>query len=284
MAGSLATMSLLVLALLPHSILGATLYGEGHTMRRERRAEVVQLSARGDIGKSSSVADGEEFCDYDFPLGFKDSQNCSASNHSHIVDEGMCVEAANQAGATAANGANGSFRLGTAWEKKFPKGCFKYECKEAANKICYFYNEGEPENKDVKGTPVCSRPKHTMGAANSNGGCPDGYMVLDDETKCSSAAGCLGRGKGTEFRKGQHDAGEHVQFPRGCFVDVDDGNVYYNGPSSFGTGSTVKGTPVCVVKVANPDSPPPPTPAPAPKPAPAPVTTVPAPAPATWLR
>merc|ERR1719171_1177465 len=108
-----------------------------------------------------------EFCDYDFPLGKEGTNNCTENDkHALILQESMCIDAASESGATTSHD---SFREPAEWENKHPKGCFKYSCSEASNNICYFYNgDGDwPHPLPVKGTPVCSRPRHLNGTENS---------------------------------------------------------------------------------------------------------------------
>lgn len=259
--------------------LGATLYAEkSQTVRREPPAESLQMGAHGEMIQVSSAnadstshmrIDGEgatapdtlvtnqealddmatQFCDFDFPTGKTGSNNCThPTNQSLILQENMCIFAASEAGATTSHS---SFKEPSEWENVHPKGCFKYSCSEAANNVCYFYNgDGDWPNGDLKGTPICSRPKHLNGTRNSaaaDAGCPAGYEVIDHGDTCFKTAGCLGYCTGSEFRIGEQNASKHLEYPRGCFIDNTDGCVYYNGPNALGRGTSVSGTPICNV-------------------------------------
>merc|ERR1719449_264935 len=89
-----------------------------------------------------------------------------------------------------------------------------------------------------------------MGTKNTLNSCPTGYKIVDDEDYCKSTATCLSISQGSDFRIGEVNASKHLEYPRGCFVDNDNGKVYYNGPNSMGDGKDVKGTPICVVEYA----------------------------------
>lgn len=252
------------LALLATSAHGATLYGEkSQTVRREAPVKTVEMSSRAEMMQVSPaktdpntlVTTEEEledmavqFCDYDFPTGKTDTNNCTdGSKHEMILQEEMCIFAASEAGATTAHD---SFKEPAEWEDKHPKGCFKYKCSESPKNVCYFYNGDGDWPSQPKGTPICSRPKHLNGTKDSaakDGGCPSGYKVVDDGETCYKSAGCLGYCTGAEFRIGTSNASKHLEYPRGCFIDNTDGCVYYNGPSSMGEGKSVSGTPICNV-------------------------------------
>jgi len=272
-----------ILVLLPHISSAATLYAEKEksTMRRERPTGSVQLSAQGDFVQASRMTEAKsqpqsksaQFCDYDFPLGKEGTNECAASSHSQIVQENMCIEAAQVSDAATFHS---SFRLASEWEGKHPQGCFKATCAEATNKVCYFFNgDGDKPAGTVEGTPVCSRPQYLNGTTDSNSACPDGYKVIDDEAACASAALCLGHPHGVELRIGLHNPSRHLLFPHGCFVHSTDGFAYFNQlnkteavstttaplttvtPAELGSMLTVKstevkGTPICVVAKRNP--------------------------------
>lgn len=227
-------------------------------MRREPSPHKLHITPRGEVLMESRAkpSDDEveedmavEFCNYDFPVGRLDTNNCTdSSKHSLILQEGMCIEAARMAGAYTFHD---DFKLTSEWYDKHPKGCFKYNCGEARNRICYFFNgDGDWPTGPLKGEPICSRPRRLNGTKDSpaaDGGCPAGYEVIDHNETCSEAAKCMGYCQGTQFSIGVHNASHHLLHPRGCFIDDVDGCVYYNGPSHMGVGTSVRGTPICNV-------------------------------------
>jgi len=121
---------------------------------------------------------------------------------------------------------------------------------------------GKCPGPTVTGQPVCSRPKFSEGAVNTNSDCPGGYGNILDETKCSRAAICLGHTPGTEIRTTFENQSEHDNFPRGCFIhssattDETDaaGNtvtkkmVYFNPElTNWDVPASPHGTPICAV-------------------------------------
>lgn len=192
-----------------------------------------------------------EFCNFDFPLGESGTNNCTDNDkHALILQQNMCREASIQSGATLTRA---GFTASTKWVHSHPKGCVKYACPEDSSKVCYSYNcklcgSGEwPASKRLEGAPVCSRPKYLNGTENGNGGCPDAYEVISHEDTCHQAATCLGYCEIGEFRKGLTNRSESLEYPSGCFIDHLTGCVFFNPPSSLGTGNDVRGTPICNV-------------------------------------
>lgn len=252
------TFSVLLLHVLPCISIAVALHSEGDLMRRERRAQSIQLTSHGAF--KSGPSDEEEqsssdFCNDDFPVGIENTNNCSdPAEHSIITQENMCIEAAR---VTDVITPSNVFVLASEWTTQYPKGCFKYSCDQAnpdefGNTTCYFYNPiAIIPSGSIKGSPVCVRPKHLMGTQNTQGGCPTGYQKIMDETICSATAGCLSLGGGADFRIGEHNASRHLLFPDGCFVNNENGKVYFNPPSALGTGTNVLGTPICIVSVHN---------------------------------
>jgi len=235
------------LILLPCSSFGATLH-ESQTIRREP-IRSVSLSASGEVTEETSwedraVGSSDQFCDFDFPLGADGTNNCTdTSLHNLIIEEALCMEAAEQAGENVTAKAN--FKIGIHWEKEHPVGCFK-------NNGYWFNANGNWPPLPVTGSPVCSRPKHMNGTKDGNGGCPDGYEVIMDETTCRQSATCLGYPKATQFRTGEHNSSRKLDHPKGCWVDENDrqGTAYFNEASAMGVGTHVEGTPICIVTVS----------------------------------
>jgi len=223
----------------------------GQMIQNEPQKPETLVNTQGELSPEDLTNLAAEFCDYDFPMGKDDSSNCSdASNHSLILEESMCVEAGVESGATTTHD---SFKISQDWEGQRPKGCFKYECAEAANKVCYFYNGDGDWPTAPKGSPVCSRPKYLNGTKDTNGGCPTGYEVIQNEDSCAATANCLGYAAAAEFRIGTQNASKTLESPLGCFIHNGDGHVYFNKKGALHTGAnekggtSVKGTNLCKV-------------------------------------
>lgn len=272
-----------LLILLPCSSIAATLH-ESQTMRREPAARSVQMNAHGDIKKASqktrskpSSSEKDSFCNFDYPLGNADTNDCAVSGMDHLItQESDCLDAADHRHGTVLTAGGTHFVLESEWETKHPIGCFTMQ---SGSTNLYFYNgheydagEGPPGN--ITGTPVCYRNKYVEGSntsGNIDGICPDEYEVVkdgDDDTRCQNVASCLSKTHGSPFKIGTNHANDHVDYPVGCLIKNsgnDAGKAFYNAPNTFGPGSAdVKnGWPLCVVSVENPDSRPTPTPAPA---------------------
>jgi len=235
-------------------------------MRREHSARTVHLSSRGDMreeevlvqtqGQAEAVA-GADFCRYDYTLGEENSKECEADSQHHLIlQEEMCIQAAKQAHAGTETG---RFKLDTVDKPNHPKGCFymKNCAAGARTKDCFFFNgvEPEPNGATITGTPVCSRPKYKMGTKDSVGGaadgnCPVGYSVIMHQLTCAATATCLSKACPLKAQRvGEHNASRQMDYPIGCFVDPDDGCMYFNPttPINGGTPSAPRGVPVCNV-------------------------------------
>jgi len=247
-------------------------------MRSEKAA--VEMQASGSMQKSPpeqlvrdqqddvdvDVVKETDMCDVDYPMG-KDACHCAdAEKHSLILQEEMCIEAANEAGVTAPVG---HFRIGSEFFHSRPKGCFKYECSEDPKGVCYFFNPigniphkcdtnntelaASNSTEEVKGLPVCKRAKFLNGTVDANEGCPDGYDVIMNENNCSEAGICLGYCEGAEFREAIANESRRDEFPEGCFIhkntNKSQGCVYYNPPlEGWGKPKKPVGTPICQVR------------------------------------
>jgi len=263
----------LVLAssLLPHGSVAVTVIAEKDTVvRREAKPIHMNVDADGEftqepesqIPKEEVKMDTDlsqeeldklamQYCDQDFPLGQEDTNHCTEANARIMIDPGACIQAGVMAGASVTH-ATFMVPQGTTdrWEFKRPKGCFKAPCGSAstAHTVCYFYNGlGADAGANVTGTPVCDRPRHANGTQDAQGGCPDGYQVVDDEETCRTSATCLGHAPGNEFRIGTHNASKHLDYVQGCFVNKDDGKVYYNKLTVMGLGTNPTGQNICNV-------------------------------------
>jgi hypothetical protein len=262
-----------VLMLLPHCSICAT-FVEGQTMRRERPATSVHLSAHGElVHQAKAHLSSQDYCDMDFPLGNKDTKGeCKDSNPGNgdnstkAIEESnggeslMCEKAAELAGATVPDF---TYSIGSDDYNKHPKGCFLHSCSQDIVKNCYFYNgaPSQPTAATVSGTPVCFRPKYQNGtqfnseAPTDTGGCdtPD-YAVISTYQDCFDYATCKNSVvcKNQHFKIGDHNASKHLDYPKGCFQHSD-GCVYWNDvPAALGDATSVTGRPVCAV--VNPTS------------------------------
>jgi hypothetical protein len=205
---------------------------------------------------SSGTVSTRSYCNYTFPLGPDNTDTCDDATHSMILDEDMCIFAATLSGAMTSHD---SFNIQD-WDSLHPKderpqGCFKHACAEAANGVCYFYNgDGQAPTGTITGTKVCKAPRWLQSTTPDVAAptCPTvgsvTYTLVDDETSCRAAASCTSIAPGTIFQIGVHNASKHLDYPRGCFVDKDDGKAYINEASSMGdpTGA-VTGTVLCNV-------------------------------------
>jgi len=178
--------------------------------------------------------------------------------HTLLIDRGQCRDAA-----AIMNGKvqNATLFAKTYDEQDFvPKGCFQDACdppgENAWDKVCFFYNaNGDWPRSIASGTPICTRPKLLNGTKDTDGAsCVDAYKVIDDDAVCKSAALCLGYeiAPKEEYSIGNFNASEHLDRPRGCFINEKNGYVYYNDydPTIIPQRATVKvtGIPLCIVE------------------------------------
>jgi len=269
-------------------------------MRAERQEEASILQTETKI----------ETCDDDWVWG-KDVRStaddgwdgtqcgCKATGNSkaatQVDDAAVCRMAAEDMGLSTpynyyvANDAD-------MWLQKRPMGCFKATCQKAdgSTAFCAYFNpvadqpaECKKTSKDdttptiaghgipeVKGTPICKRPKFHFGSAkdgdNSNldgaaNGCADDYGSILDEDQCEEAAKCAGGGgKGFPFRTwvaaNDPSASGYDTAPAGCYKNTTDGLVYYNAqpaksgdtpiPAPANTTSLDAFKPICKILVS----------------------------------
>jgi len=233
---------------------------------RQHPKEELKVDSNTNLTSVDMAKLAARFCDYDFPMGTKDTNFCQDDhkNMMHIVDKldpTMCLLAAQESGAYSGHN---EFMVPQGNDDKYnvPSGCFKAPCgaHSTTHETCYYWNGAEctldtaqtttPVCKTtVTGTPVCVRDKHAYGTQDAQAGCKEGYKIIDDEDTCRTEATCLGHMPAHEFRVGIHNASKHLDHPQGCFIVVEDGHnmTYYNPPSAMGAGTNVKGMVICNV-------------------------------------
>jgi len=206
--------------------------------------------ARGDSADDLT----DVWCDKDYPLGLWNTSECSsddATSHQIIESEEMCLQAAEQANATAGDGAQRYFVIPSEWGDLHPKGCFVFPCHWDPGHVCYWFNSQEDTPLYPWGAPVCSRPLFRNGTANTNSGCPSGYDVIMNENNCTEAAYCKSYCVEENYLVGEgyptHNASTHDVFPEGCFIHEEQGCVYYNEPYGPNPPQNPKGIPLCNV-------------------------------------
>lgn len=178
----------------------------------------------------------EDTCNNDYLLGFNNTNEClNSTHHRLIMDEGMCIRAANLTGAGLDIP---FFKLDETWQDLHPKGCFLWECDKVGDgsstdkKWCFYYNPGE-NPLYPRGHPVCYRAEYVNGTQDTNGGCDPGYQRVMDEQACADAAECLGFATENEFRIGDWNWTKHDEYPKGCFIRTDTGAFQFNNVSSL---------------------------------------------------
>jgi len=283
LSGLHIAMTMIFLAALP--LLGLAISplqpsDEPRLMRRHIGTDQAHFSSSGEMFQKIVDESGDEFtnfCNLDFPMGTKDTNDCADPNlHQIIEQETMCMQAGIQHGASVEHH---GFHIHESDFEKRPRGCFTAPCEEAllhgneslaANatpvsignasstaseggaeeKKCFFYNSFGEVPTDPVGTPVCHRPQFVNGTSDSNGGCATGYAVIMNEEKCEEAANCLGYCRDEEFRIGEFNQSKHYEHPLGCFIHNESltqpGCVAFN-PIVDGLDAPTKpvGTPVC---------------------------------------
>jgi len=273
-------------------------------MRREVIASGVQLSAHGEVVHTSAMrtdADSKataaavsvagaatpddnataataacgqadtNYPMYDFPMGEEETSLCTnVAGMCAMQRPEMCAFAATQSDATVNNTA---FKIGSPWFDHHPKGCFKAQCSEAANGVCFFWNNvANAPTANITGAPVCWRPKYISGTPDSMGvdatdttgaSCsnnPD-YKVIANETLCKSMTDFLpGHVLAPDFLVGTQpivNASQHLDHPAGCFFLTNSAGLnelFFNDPVAAavaGTAVSPKGTPLCTVVIKN---------------------------------
>lgn len=195
-------------------------------------------------------------CDDDFPLGVPNSNNCTIPGmpwtavHESILDEAECIEAAAEANATAPHD---TFVVSMLSELR-PRGCFRHNCTEDPGNVCYFFNTFGDFPRDPEGQPVCIRRKFHNGTINPSTNfveCPPGYQSIRNENNCSELASCTDYQMGSPFKVEDFSVDNYNDYPIGCFIDVDSGEVKYS-KELFDNGVTrapthPKGIPLCNV-------------------------------------
>lgn len=292
MAGFGVTFVVSMVLFLPHGAVGASLTASDTVIRREgvkpaRVMDRMSMSPRGELLQAkpdakqptetfqdSSVkfddemtdeerrSRAQDYCDEDFPVGLAATNDCNETwggNHSPIMSESMCIQAAEEAGATVTHA---TLVIPATLRLVRPKGCFKMPCPSDAAKTCYYFNDagdtpGPASGKVILNTtaPVCHRPRYVNYTVpdtdTGDAGCPDGYRLIRTEDPCRQAQNCLGKEPGDEFRIGMNNATRHRDHPYGCFVAAEDDKVYINEASRMGSGPSVTGRLICKVKISS---------------------------------
>lgn len=218
----------------------------------------VELGASGELVKMKKATHKSiDTCNIDFALGAMNSWD-DCLGHDAILDDGMCLAAAQETGAHTMFSATNSvknFSIANDLRNQRPKGCFMHPCEEGeaeSGGACFFYNEADflPEGSEVQGRPVCMRPKLKDA---TGGACPDGYKAIAHQETCMSAASCLNEALGAQFQIGLVNKDDEKKHPIGCFFnnqgDDADHDVYFN-PADGLTESDLtnpEGTSLCNV-------------------------------------
>jgi len=224
---------------------------------------------RGQEKETYLAGSGEQdLCDENYLYGAAGQNLCGDANET--LREEMCTYAAQVLfGANArGNPPNYPFSIGTTWQDYRPRGCFRMDGEDRL-----FYNPfgAWPSNVSSTSRPVCHRPKYRLGTHDTNDGgtfCAAAddydYTRLVDETACRTFAECTGHCAPEEFRVGiaattpgtdERPANSGAEWydkrPKGCFINADDGCVYFNVPQTNDDGTakepagTITGIPVC---------------------------------------
>jgi hypothetical protein len=245
-------------------------------MRNEKQAKVnLHLAAGGQViqvdkAKKQNLVRGDTCID-DYPLGQIGTNYCADTKHHKLIEtREMCEEAAREANVHVVQD---NFVLSQAWYEVHPIGCFKMTCSLATHHTnateldagggtgeCYFFNPVGYDNfvpSDSTGVPVCVRFKLLDGAINpdystvnvSDGGCPEGYQVIDTLDACTSAATCRGKALSDPITYAVHNATKFDERPEGCFIWPDNKTVGFNLRPAGRTAapSNPMGTPICNV-------------------------------------
>merc|ERR1719199_87041 len=91
-------------------------------------------------------------------------------------------------------------------------------CAHDPTKKCFGYNGIGDLPRTPKGTPVCQRSFFEYGKHDSNTGCPKEYSVVLNHNACQVAANCLDLCEEHDFRVGEENQTEHLNYPVGCFL------------------------------------------------------------------
>jgi len=259
MVGTGIAAKVLAFVLLPFGATAVALITERDSVVR-REPSSVQVNAQGEmIEKSRQNSETIEVpvtCNIDFVEGPDRANNCTdmvgeLADHPYEVirEKSQCKTAATMSGAGLSPNFDAEL-ANTGFEYIRPKGCFKETCSGSTG-TCYMYNGNgdwpNTANASFKGKPICSRPRNVHGTMDSHGTCPLGYQVIDHDATCRLVASCLGKTAGDVFDIGRYNASRHLDYPRGCFIDKEDGKVYFNPEHPLGQGTNVLGTPICNV-------------------------------------
>lgn len=203
--------------------------------------------------------DPESFCDYDFPWGNQNSNDCDSRSITAESDlsQDECIFAAEQAGAVTHHG---NFDVDQDWQNVRPIGCFMFPC---GNQKCYYHNEDlSTPRGQLTGIPVCRRYMYIEGTATAGAFVNDTRICnnadysagIINSDKCRNVAKCLGHETGADFTIGAKNGADELLHPQGCFVHAaertaEGKEVVYFNPLTMGQAPTKpEGKPLCKVK------------------------------------
>jgi len=201
-------------------------------------------------------------CDEDYLLGTEGTDNCTEAFHKQVLDREKCLIAATKHNAKTLSS---DFTISESMDYR-PQGCFKAACSEHSTAAdndgdCYFFNPvGYDPPHGLTGTPVCMRPKISLGT-NHSSTCqrPDDYSLIMSEDTCKEVAACLNYdigGEYPEFNVNQFNNSKYDDYPKGCFIMETalngnaDGRVFFNGPPQNWPRelpAQPTGTPICAI-------------------------------------
>jgi hypothetical protein len=237
-------------------------------MHHERSVAISSFTSE------SSKVRNSRYCDQNYMLGAKNSEDCGPGSKIVTVDE--CRWAATRFGFQQGDSSRGPFEIkDQKYTVIYPEGCFLElgnDPETHGNGVAWFVERGNTAASggyNVTGMAICKRPRYSNGTINTNAGCTEGAHITT-EPDCRTFADCEGNHLDEDsFRRGipgfkpkpanvqAGDApddrpanyGDYNAWPTGCFAEyrgTEHGVMYNKKPVGSSTDPTnPQGTPIC---------------------------------------
>lgn len=233
-------------------VLGAS----GELLEKAEPSDSTEAPTTTTPGNGNNPLGDMDICNMNFVEGKSGKQEClDASRHQFIVDKDVCRWAASVTGLTSE--VREAFEVSHVNYTKYPRGCIKKPCSDAPNAPeCIFYNYNgddsgvQDSSQHLTGSPVCFRDRYQDGKALTGGKdakqCLGDYTEITTERECSDLSNCMDVTAAEIFRIDEQtsETWEYNLFPRGCFINTDDQQLYWNEPQAAAP-SKPKGKAIC---------------------------------------
>jgi len=228
----------------------AKIQDDGSIMRRQKMgSSQVHLGPGGELSMMEASEQADSFCNYDYPQGADNSNECPAGSDA-IDIESHCKHAARILEMVVADGTKDTdqaFEVSEAFvnPSSSPKNCFIQD-----GKVRFNPTDSTAAPSSYLGKPLCHKKVYIDGTEgeNSDAGCTGDYEPITNSEECLWAHDCS---MGVAFCKEQtlltdYNGLNVENTPSGCYRAATTGCHGFNPPgANAGTGTLTGKKAVC---------------------------------------